>query len=315
MTLSDHPSIDWSDYQYALAVFEGGSHSAAAAALGVSQPTVSRRVRTLEGQLGTPLFERRDEGLVPTELGRLVLDRAARMREDAVAVERAAQDKAGLLSGEIVIAGSEGVFADWLPRALAPLSQRYPDLEITISLGFGLANLAAGDADIALRWHRPGDQQSLIARRVVSAGAGLYAAASYVARHGHPEHPGDLALHDEVAWSRTLPFSWPQSIDGAEVPRRRVVLRTSSPATHTAAIAAGLGIGLTTHRAAKQAGVELVHLLPGFAPELDLWLVAHERMRRSHKTRTVFEHLAEAIHTDKAHFRQGAPSIMTAPTP
>ena len=71
---------NWSDYYLALSVFEAGSHAAAGRVLGLSQPTVSRRMRALETHLGGALFERRGDLLTPTSLGRSVLDHARNMQ-------------------------------------------------------------------------------------------------------------------------------------------------------------------------------------------------------------------------------------------
>ena len=61
--------MDWNDLKFALAVARHGSLSAAARALGTTQPTVSRRLAGLERKTGVKLFERRKDGLTPTQLG------------------------------------------------------------------------------------------------------------------------------------------------------------------------------------------------------------------------------------------------------
>ena len=299
---------DWSDYRLALALFEAGSHAAAGRLLGLSQPTVSRRLRLLEERLGGALFARRGEALAPTPLGASVLDHVRRMREEAAAIARAARAESDRIEGDVAVAASEGVGADWLPRALSPLLQRHRGLTVSIKLGFDPANLAAGEADIALRWLRPGTQHSLLARKAAAVGAGIYAASAYLDQAGRPESARDLAAHSEVSWDSQLAFAWPTDKGGERVRPARKALCVASPTAHAAALEAGLGLGVTTHRLVRlRPGLERV--LPAYELELDLWLVAHDGARRSRVQALVLDHLGEALRRDRAHFRSGAPSI------
>ena len=81
---------DWSDYLVCLAVSEAGSLTAVAQVLGVSQPTVTRRLQALEHRFGEPLFDREQGQTKLTPLGHKVVAHAKRMREEASAIERAA---------------------------------------------------------------------------------------------------------------------------------------------------------------------------------------------------------------------------------
>jgi DNA-binding transcriptional LysR family regulator len=297
---------EWSDYAVALAIHEEGSHERAARALNSSQPTVSRRFRALEARLGGPLFQRSGGVLNPTALGELVLARARSMREDAADIERAAGAEQDRISGQVRIASSEGVGADWLPRALAPLLAQHPDLEIELKLDLTTANIAAGDADIALRWRGPGDQQSLIARKATSVGAGLYAATAYLDRAGRPRTVEELRSHEAVDWSLGSLFVWP----GGEAPIQpeRTRISMTSPAAYLAALSSGLGIGVTTHRLARAAWLGLERVLPDYDIRLDLWLVGHEGLRANRAHGAVFDYLAGAVQADKAHFTAGEAS-------
>ncbi|MEV4568596.1 LysR family transcriptional regulator [Nonomuraea sp. NPDC049419] len=120
-------------YEYALAVAEEGSVTAAAEVLRVAQPSVSQQIRTLERELGVALFTRMPTGLVPTVAGRAFL------REAQVAVTAArrarAMARAGAdeqLAGELLVAAQMGLGARQLPSALAKLRRRFPRLEVTV---------------------------------------------------------------------------------------------------------------------------------------------------------------------------------------
>jgi DNA-binding transcriptional LysR family regulator len=75
--------MDWNDLKIALAVARHGSHSAAARALGMTQPTGSRRLAGLERKAGVKLFERGKDGLTPTQLGAALTDGLDLMDEGA----------------------------------------------------------------------------------------------------------------------------------------------------------------------------------------------------------------------------------------
>ncbi|ONI91137.1 LysR family transcriptional regulator [Saccharothrix sp. ALI-22-I] len=119
-------------YEYALAVAEQGSVTAAAELLHVAQPSVSQQIRSLERELGVTLFARTPTGLVPTVVGRAFLREA----EVAVSASRRARAtaRAGAdeLVGELLVAAQMGLGTRQLPRALGALRRRFPRLEVTV---------------------------------------------------------------------------------------------------------------------------------------------------------------------------------------
>ncbi|RDI49815.1 LysR family transcriptional regulator [Nocardia mexicana] len=119
-------------YEYALAVAEAGSVTAAAELLHVAQPSLSQQIRSLERELGVKLFARTPSGLVPTVVGRAFLREA----EVAVSASRRARAtaRAGAddLVGELVVAAQLGFGTRQLPGALGALRRRFPRLEVTV---------------------------------------------------------------------------------------------------------------------------------------------------------------------------------------
>lgn len=119
-------------YEYALAVAEAGSVTAAAELLHVAQPSMSQQIRGLERELGVQLFARTPTGLVPTVVGRAFL-REAQVAVSASRRARAmAKAGAGELVGELVVAAQMGFGTRQLPGALSALRRRFPRLEATI---------------------------------------------------------------------------------------------------------------------------------------------------------------------------------------
>ncbi|WP_406441874.1 LysR family transcriptional regulator [Streptomyces sp. NBC_01613] len=119
-------------FEYALAVAEEGSVTAAAELLRVAQPSVSQQIRGLERELGVELFARTPTGLVPTVVGRAFL-REAEVAVNAARRARAtARAGADELVGELVVAVQLGLGTRQLPGALGALRRRFPRLEVTV---------------------------------------------------------------------------------------------------------------------------------------------------------------------------------------
>src|SRR5690606_10204082 len=119
-------------YEYALAVAEEGSVTAAAELLHVAQPSMSQQIRGLERELGVQLFARTPTGLVPTVVGRAFLREAEVAVNAARRARAAAQATAGDLAGELVVSAQLGFGTRQLPRALNALRSRFPRLEVTV---------------------------------------------------------------------------------------------------------------------------------------------------------------------------------------
>ncbi|MGW6421225.1 LysR family transcriptional regulator [Nocardia sp. NPDC055053] len=119
-------------FEYALAVAEAGSVTAAAERLHVAQPSVSQQIRGLERELGVQLFAPTPAGLVPTVVGRAFLRDAAAAVSAARRARATARAGADDLVGELVVAAQMGLGTRQLPGALSALRNRFPQLEVTI---------------------------------------------------------------------------------------------------------------------------------------------------------------------------------------
>lgn len=119
-------------YEYALAVAEEGSITAAAERLRVTQPSLSQQVGALERNLGVRLFTRTPTGVTVTVAGRAFLAEAAIATTASRRAIDAARRADGELGGEVIIAVHMGLGARQLPRALGELRKRHPKLQVTL---------------------------------------------------------------------------------------------------------------------------------------------------------------------------------------
>src|SRR5690606_26315521 len=123
-------SLDWDHYRTFLAILREGSQSAAARALGLTQPTVGRHLDALELAAGKPLFLRSHQGLLPTETALSMRSYAETMAASAAALARAASGDGDSPEGTVRISASEVIGLEVLPPILAELQERYPRLVI-----------------------------------------------------------------------------------------------------------------------------------------------------------------------------------------
>ena len=287
-------AIEWELYRSLLGVLREGSLSGAARALGVAQPTVGRHIAALEAALGLVLFTRSQTGLLPTEAALALRRHAETMESTAAALERTAASLGDGVRGVVRVTASEVIGVEVLPPVVAALRERYPELEIELALSNSVQDLLQREADIAVRMLRP-RQEQLVARRVGSIEVGLHAHRDYLARHGTPATPDDLAGHTLIGYDQMTPLvraaldRWPQFA------RRSFTVRTDSDLAQLALIRAGAGIGFCQAALARR-DPSLLRVLPeAFSLPFETWITMHEDLRHSPRCRVTFDALVAAL--------------------
>ena len=289
--MSDDP--DWALYRTLLAVLDGGSLSAAARSLGLTQPTVARHVDALEAALGADLFVRSQRGLEPTDLGQSLRSHAQIMATTAAALIRTASGTLGSVAGTVRISASDVVAVEHLPPILTPLRRDHAALVIELMLSDRMDDLLAREADIAVRMTEP-TQTSLLARRLPPVELGFHAHRSYLDRRGTPANMAELAAHDLIGHDAETPALRAMVEQLPPLDRHGFAFRTDSNLAQLAAIRAGFGIGLC-QSAVAQRDKALVRVLPAIALHLPIWIVMHEDLKTSARFRSVFDALANGL--------------------
>ena len=130
-----------------------GSFSAAAEALGYTQPAVSRQIATLESEVGMLLVRRAPHGAVLTDAGRLLVDRGEAILAGLAAAEAELRALAGLQGGRLRLASFASAAASIVPLAIAKFRDRHPSVELDVIMADpidALPRLRAGELDMAL---------------------------------------------------------------------------------------------------------------------------------------------------------------------
>lgn len=286
--------LDWSLLRSFLAVAETGSLAAAARSLGYGQPTLGRHLDALETQLGLVLFERTRQGTLPTEAALSLLPTVRAMRSEVDRLARLASGRSVDLAGPVRITASRIVATYLLPSMLVELRKQVPEIEIEIVASDEVQNLITRDADIAVRMVQP-TQADLIARKVNDMGLGVYAAESYLSYFGEPETLEDLHHHQLLGYDRNLAIVEGMRRLGVEGDRRTFPWRTDDQVAYLHLIAAGAGVGFSSHVAARLFP-QLRRVLPDLPLDpLPMWLVSHRELRSSLRIQRVMKHLGEAL--------------------
>jgi len=181
-------------------VAEEGSFAAAARVMGVSVPTVSRAVARLEERLGGRLFNRTSRQLALTEFGASMAARASEIYRQAEELESEAQELSVQPRGQVRLAIPMAFGLRWVAPLLPQLMRRYPELSIDLHLTDASVDLIAEGFDAALRIAVLPDS-SLVARRLCAVTQYLVASPGYLAEHGHPAHPRELATRSCLSYA------------------------------------------------------------------------------------------------------------------
>jgi DNA-binding transcriptional LysR family regulator len=177
---------------------------------------------------------------------------------------------------------------------LAQLLSEQPELEIELSVSNQADNLLRRDADIAVRFFRP-EQDDLIAAHVGNTEVGLFVHESYLARFGEPAS-FDLPEAAFVAgFDRDAVPLGPLLKGPAPSRPVRFRLRTDAMLSRHAAVESGLAVGaFLVDVAAQRPGLRRV-LADRFGQVQEVWLCAHAELRRSASMRFVWGRLEQAL--------------------
>ncbi len=280
-------------------VAELGSLSAAARALGLTQPTVGRHIGLLEEALHLTLFTRGRDGMALTEAGLRLVDSAAEMMRATQDFQRRAAGMDADMRGTVRITANEIFGVLILPGTLRGFAKAHPEIEIEIEVTNAASNLLRRDADVALRMFRP-TQNDLVARRVTSLPLGIFAHESYLAEHPPLTVAEDLKTHRLIGFDRDSGIIDAMAKIGVSLDRSDFALRSDNILTHIAGIRSGLGIG-PTHVGLAQQWPGVVQVLPDLpVPPLDLWIACHADVRYNRRVRLLVDHLAQALRTPYA---------------
>lgn len=270
---SDQISPLVADLHLLTVLAETRSFTETARRLGMSKASASSRISELERSAGVALVRRTTRSVGLTEAGQQLVNEMqpafARISESY----HAARDLVGAPRGLVRVTASVALGRQHLAPRVADFLKRFPDIQIELELTDRFVNLANEGFDLAIR-HTSAPPETHVAWVLCETRSVLMASPDYLARHGAPQHPADLAAHACLLYLRgNFGNNWsfvrqPARRGKAEAPVNVAVagpLKANNSEVLRDALLAGLGIGLLPDFSAPAPGPQgLVRVLPGW---------------------------------------------------
>ena len=277
-------------------VVESGSFSAAAGKLGVSTTAASRHVAELEAHLQTRLLNRTTRRVSLTETGRGFYERAVQLLADLEEAEQEASRAAVVPRGTIKLTTSVNFGVRHVAPEIAAFLSAHPGVRFDVSLSDRTVDLVEEGFDLAVRIGAPGSD-NVVARKLGETRLVPCASPGYLAAHGTPCAPEDLARHNCFTYEYVTPRNLWRFLDSSGAERTvRVSGSLHSNNGDLLAEAAAQGAGIVFEPAyivgADVRAGRLVPLLQEFvAPPMPIYAVYPSRKHLSAKVRLFVEFL------------------------
>jgi DNA-binding transcriptional LysR family regulator len=286
---------DWDDLRVFLTLAREGNLTAAARRLGVSHPTVARRIKALEDTIGARLFDRLPDRFVPTPAGEELLVDVQAMERAAESVHRRSAGLTDTARGTVRLSAGEAMTA-FIARHLPRLRRNLQCVEFELTASHMLANLSRREADLLIREQVP-DLASIVTRRLGCVAYAVYRHPSLAVDDTTPDalrrmpwigFDEDHAYMPGQSWMREL-------LAGA-----RPSIRTNNWLVVREAVRGGAGLAVLPcylgdeDTALRRVGPVLEEVAA------DQWLLVHRDLRVLPRVRAVMDALVQLFQEERA---------------
>jgi DNA-binding transcriptional LysR family regulator len=284
------------------AIVRHATFTRAAAHLGLSPSTLSQTIRKLEERLGRRLLNRTTRSVSPTEAGGLLAARLLPLLDDLDAASAVAAEGSGAPSGRLRINANRFAAVHILGPVVGPFLRRFPAVAMELVVDDALVDIVAAGFDAGVRLGERLENDMVAARLGGAVRMVVVGAPAYLAAHGTPGHPRDLAAHRciNMRWpTDRSPYRWEFS-NGSEEIRMPVdgPLICDDPALRLQAAADGVGLAYVfEHEAAPlSASGRLVSVLDAWTPPFPgCFLYYPGRRHVGSALRAFIDHAREAL--------------------
>jgi DNA-binding transcriptional LysR family regulator len=288
---------NWDLFRLFSAVARTGSVNRAAHELGMSQPTLSRRLKELERYVNAPLFFRASSGVKLTQEGEDLQRSAGDMMLAFETFQRDLRARVGRRSAVVRISATEGLTKHWLLPRVKKLKDINKRIYLEIIATIQQQSLATSDLDFVIRMGDPGEND-LIGKKVATVPFGIFASEDYLALHGAPR-----SLSELLGMSNTRNSQLPLFEYFSAAADTRSAVRVTPVANHFAAAEHGLGLALLAIPFAQAEG--LVQVLPAETALTNVWLLRRRESDLRRLTREVRKYLEDEFSASKQWFMGG----------
>jgi DNA-binding transcriptional LysR family regulator len=241
-------SLDWDKLRIFHAAAEAGSFTHAADKLHLSQSAISRQVSALEAEINTKLFHRHARGLILTEQGELLYRTAHDVLMKLETVKIQLTETTEKPTGRLRITTTVGLGQGWLTDKVQEFLTLYPDMQVQLILDNEELDVNMRHADCAIRLREP-QQSDLIQRKLFTVHMHVYAAPSYISRHGEPQTLEELDNHRIISFGEPAPnylldVNWLETAGRPDDNPRSPALQINSLTSIKRAALLGIGIAM-----------------------------------------------------------------------
>lgn len=300
-------------------VARSGSFVRTAMKLSLSKGTVTKHVAWLETAIGAQLLNRTTKQVALTEAGSRVLEAAGQLLDRYDSMESEVRDSVRLPRGAIRVGTPPSFGTHHLMQVIARFTERYPDIEVTVLLDDGRADLVSEALDLSVRIASSLDDASHIALPLMKAPQVLVAAPAYLKRYGTPRGAPELMRHNCLIHTvKSSSSIW--TFAGEPLVEVRVRGSVRSNLGDALKQAALLGAGISMHpyyMVSQELDAGLLEIvLPECVPqELDIHVVYSTRRNMPSRVRHLLDFLKEWARSPPAWSRPQASVTLRAATP
>ena len=281
-------------------VAETGSFTAAAARLDLTTSYVSRAVATLETHLRARLLHRTTRRIALTEAGQRYLQRCQQILGYIEEAEAEAGDAHARPAGNLKLHTMTGIGQHYLIQAAAEYHEKYPEVSFDLTLANRTTDILDEGYDVSVVTARELPDSGFISKRLGETHSVLCAAPAYLAQHGTPQQPAELAEHQCLRLVYPVMSLDKWLLDGPDgqqlVSVERTHFQVNTVDAMTVALKAGMGIGALPVYSALQSLEDgsLVRVLPGHTLyPLGVYALYPSRQYMDAKIRTWVEFLRD----------------------
>ena len=293
--------IDWNRLRTFMLVHEAGSFTKAGKSLMLTQSAVSRQIKALEEDVGSPLFIRSSGGLTLTEAGEYFLDTVSKIWENLQLGLARLEELRDLPSGPIRLTTTVGFGSAYLTSRVNHFHERYPEMEITLLLVDDVElDLLKREAECAIRFQRP-SEPNLVHLYIDEFSYHIYGSRQYLEQRGIPQTIDDLQHHNLIVYGDGIghppieQMNWLLTEGLPDGARRVPTLQVNSVYGIYRAVESGMGLAALPFYMSERSD-ELVEILPDVeGPRIPLYFVYPEELRPSRRISALRDFIVSEI--------------------
>ncbi len=287
--------LDWDGLRYFLEVARTQRVSGAAARLGVQHTTVSRRIHTLEHELGTVLFNKsKSTGFTLTEEGRRFFSHAEAIESTLLSAREDISGQSQTLSGHLRVGCTEGFGNYVLAPLMTDFQRRFPAITLDIMPVPRFISLSKREADIAISLERP-QRGPYLCTKLMDYSLKLYGARKYLDQAQPIRGKADLAAHTFIGYVEELLFSDRLRYLEDIVPPDRVIFKSTSVIAQYHALLQGQSLAILPCFMASQDPRLRAVLEEEIVLTRSFWMYCHEDLRQSRRVMALWDFLKKSV--------------------